>query len=273
MHHFRYSSLDSFRALAIAMVVWHHTASSAFQSPFLHLGHYGVQIFFVISGFIIGSILMAEKKTTGTVALKKFFSRRISRIFPLYYLVLFIYIILVSTVEPASPYGTQFFRNLPYYLTLTSNWFVTLSDTRVIFYIAWSLAAEVQFYLIWSIIVKHTQPRISLGLLSVLAYYQLLPFSICLGVALAYLENYFHISRYLPRLSALAHPLLLHTGKVSYGIYLFHMLVYHVILRFANPSHPLLIFPATLFLTTVVATLSHRYFESRFRPSLAKSVL
>src|SRR5690606_29189775 len=71
-------------------------------------------------------------------------------IFPLYYTVILIYVGVVFVVEKDSVAGRQFFENLPYFLTYTSNWFVELhSGERVIFYFAWSLATEEQFYLLW----------------------------------------------------------------------------------------------------------------------------
>jgi peptidoglycan/LPS O-acetylase OafA/YrhL len=79
--------------------------------------------------------------------------RRSLRIFPLYYTVLLVYVASVWLLERDSQAGREFFSNLPYFLTYTSNWFVPL-EGRVIFFFAWSLATEEQFYLLWPSVEK-----------------------------------------------------------------------------------------------------------------------
>jgi peptidoglycan/LPS O-acetylase OafA/YrhL len=73
--------------------------------------------------------------------------RRSLRIFPLYFGVLVLYIAIVTLMERNTAIGQAFYANLIYFATYTSNLFVQL-DGRVIFYFAWSLAAEEQFYLL-----------------------------------------------------------------------------------------------------------------------------
>jgi peptidoglycan/LPS O-acetylase OafA/YrhL len=106
----------------------------------------------VISGVLITTLLLREKEKYGQISLKNFYIRRSLRIFPLYYTVILIYVIVVQLFESDTIYGREFMGNLKYFLTYTSNWFVDLGFTRerVIFYFAWSLATEEQFYLIWS---------------------------------------------------------------------------------------------------------------------------
>jgi peptidoglycan/LPS O-acetylase OafA/YrhL len=116
-------------------------------------GHLGVDLFFAISGFLITTLLLREREQWGEISLKSFYARRSLRIFPLYYTVIAVYVIFVWLLEPTTPTGRQFFTNLPYFLTYTSNWFVPL-EGRVIFYFAWSLATEEQFYLVWPSVEK-----------------------------------------------------------------------------------------------------------------------
>ncbi|MFK5956620.1 MAG: acyltransferase [Planctomycetota bacterium] len=205
-----FGSLDGLRCLSILAVIWHHTASNAFDLPLAGRGHHGVTLFFAISGFLITTLLIREKGRNGTISLKKFYIRRSLRIFPLYYAVLGIYVVLVFAMERGTEAGDTFMGNLVPYLTYTSNWFVDLHGERVIFYFAWSLATEEQFYLFWPYIQKRcsywTPAYIMSGLL-VITYlasygYLGLPDSflltvlqsimpgICLGAILAHLLHH-----------------------------------------------------------------------------------
>jgi peptidoglycan/LPS O-acetylase OafA/YrhL len=96
--------------------------------------------------------LLRERDRNGVIDLKAFYIRRSLRIFPLYYGVLALYVVVVALLERNTAVGQAFFGNLIYFATYTSNLFVPL-DGRVIFYFAWSLAAEEQFYLIWPTVV------------------------------------------------------------------------------------------------------------------------
>ena len=117
------------------------------------MGYRGVDLFFVISGFLITTLLLREREETGTISLRDFYIRRTLRIFPLYYTVIALYVLTVFLFERHSAAGQAFFGNLPFFLTYTSNWFIQL-EGRVIFYFAWSLATEEQFYLVWPTIEK-----------------------------------------------------------------------------------------------------------------------
>jgi peptidoglycan/LPS O-acetylase OafA/YrhL len=149
-----FASLDGLRCLSILAVIWHHTGTRSEALLLSQQGYLGVHLFFAISGFLITTLLLRERERWGGISLGAFYVRRSLRIFPLYYAVLLLYVILVWLLEPAgSAARDQFFANLPSYLTYTSNWFVA-PDVRVIFYFAWSLAAEEQFYLVWPTVEK-----------------------------------------------------------------------------------------------------------------------
>ena len=163
-----FGSLDGLRALSVIAVIWHH-AGPAYNDAMPNLlanGAHGVTLFFAISGFLIVTLLLRERERTGQIDLKAFYIRRSLRIFPLYYAVIAIYVLLVFVVERHNPVGREFFSNLPFFLTYTSNWFVLL-EGRVIFYFAWSLAAEEQFYLVWPTIQKFISPKRALGVVLV----------------------------------------------------------------------------------------------------------
>ncbi|HYH95277.1 acyltransferase [Hyalangium sp.] len=143
-----FPGLDGLRCLSIVLVMAHHV--SGLHSGFLGRGYLGVSLFFAISGFLITSLLLRERDAHGHISLARFYGRRSLRIFPLYYAVLAVYVLLVLFVEKGAKEKADFFANLPSFLTYTSNWFVPQEpDTRIIFYFAWSLATEEQFYLLW----------------------------------------------------------------------------------------------------------------------------
>jgi peptidoglycan/LPS O-acetylase OafA/YrhL len=143
-----FGSLDGLRCLSILAVIWVHTGIRTDDFELARNGHLGVDLFFAISGFLITTLLLREKDRWGSISLGAFYIRRALRIFPLYYTVVGIYAVAVLTLEPDTETGRQFLANLPFFLTYTSNWFVPL-EGRVIFYFAWSLATEEQFYLVW----------------------------------------------------------------------------------------------------------------------------
>jgi len=146
----RFGSLDGWRAFAILAVIWHHTLAGSFASPIAQEGRHGVTLFFVISGFLIITLLLRSNEGPGGFTLWKFWGRRALRIFPIYYTVLLAYAIIVGAADHSQG-GADFFRNLPFFATFTTNWFVHGSD-HTIFFFSWSLAAEEQFYLIWPLI-------------------------------------------------------------------------------------------------------------------------
>lgn len=210
-----FGSLDGLRALSVIAVIWHHTVGHDPRLPQLFaMGAHGVTLFFAISGFLIVTLLLREQESKGHIDLKAFYIRRALRIFPLYYAVILIYVILVLALERNSAPGREFFGNLVFFLTYTSNWFVSL-EGRTIFYFAWSLAAEEQFYLLWPSVQRFFSPRRALGamlvFIGILIALQWLaldqaagprpwwqraiadfPLAICFGVVLAHL---FHHAR------------------------------------------------------------------------------
>lgn len=144
-----FASLDGLRFLSIVPVVWHHSTPRPLEG-ILGRGPLGVDLFFAISGFLITTLLIRERNKTGHISVGRFYARRSLRIFPLYYVVLSLYVARAIFVLPESPQRAHFFRSLPFYATYTSNWFVDFAvPFPVIFSFAWSLATEEQFYAIW----------------------------------------------------------------------------------------------------------------------------
>src|SRR5690606_24618374 len=137
-------SLDGIRCLAIVAVLWHHSPHA--DSVPVTRGFLGVDLFFVLSGFLITTLLLREQDAAGgRIDLRAFYVRRILRIFPLYYAVLFGQAVALLLFRPHSPVADEFFAALPWYATYTANFGVHAN----LFAHAWSLAVEEQFYLLW----------------------------------------------------------------------------------------------------------------------------
>lgn len=164
----RFPSLDGLRCLAVLPVVWHHATPSP-PSGLLGRGPLGVDLFFAISGYLITTLLLRERRAHGAVAVGRFYARRAVRIFPAYYVVLGL-TTLRWLLMPGSPTRDHFLRNLPYWATYTSNWFVDFAPGHpVVFAFAWSLATEEQFYAVWPWLAKAPRGLMPLAALALLA--------------------------------------------------------------------------------------------------------
>jgi peptidoglycan/LPS O-acetylase OafA/YrhL len=145
----RFPSIDGLRCLAVLPVVWHHATPSP-PAGLLGRGPLGVDLFFAISGFLITTLLLRERRAYGVVNVGRFYARRALRIFPAYYLVLGLTTLRAMTWMPVGPVRDHFLRSLPYWATYTANWFVDFDVGHpVVFAFAWSLATEEQFYAVW----------------------------------------------------------------------------------------------------------------------------
>jgi peptidoglycan/LPS O-acetylase OafA/YrhL len=147
--------LDGIRAIAVILViVWHWVPRNSVIEN-LHLGAFGVNIFFVLSGFLITRILLFNRRRAETSAssktklLKNFYTRRMLRIFPVYYLTIVLAIIFNQWLSLGVT-KNEIFSNLTY----TSNFFIYSTKAWPVSSLHfWSLAVEEQFYLAWPLIV------------------------------------------------------------------------------------------------------------------------
>jgi peptidoglycan/LPS O-acetylase OafA/YrhL len=177
----RLPQLDALRGLAILMVVSYHYYLEAVAFDvvpksavdYLHrvlaLGWSGVDLFFVLSGFLLGGILLDHRTEAGYF--KPFYVRRACRILPAYLLVLVPFaIVIVGRVAWANPLVGDLFKGaLPLwnYFTFTQNFH--FEDWGPVWMsVTWSLCIEEQFYLLLPFLVRYTAPRQLPGLLGLL---------------------------------------------------------------------------------------------------------
>jgi peptidoglycan/LPS O-acetylase OafA/YrhL len=145
----RNPQIQALRALAAVLVLVYH-------AQWLDGGYIGVDIFYVISGFLITGILVRELDTKNSISLVSFYARRTKRLLPASFLVIFVtgiagYILLPASMREAfgrdliaaSTYISNFF------FALWQNDYQNLNSTPSPFIHFWSLAVEEQFYLFW----------------------------------------------------------------------------------------------------------------------------
>lgn len=141
---------NALRAFSVMLVILSHigiirATSSPILKNFFSVfnANYGVKTFFVLSGFLITTLLVVEHKKTGSVGVKNFMARRALRILPLYFLILAVLVILIlAGIAQASwtamAFGTFFVFN-----------FIPKGESVNYLSHLWSLAVEEQFYLVW----------------------------------------------------------------------------------------------------------------------------
>lgn len=145
--------LDGLRALAVLAVLAYHA-----DVVWLPGGFLGVEIFFVVSGYLITSLLLAEYRTRDKVSLKNFWMRRARRLLPALFAMIIatlVYMVLVLPDEVASIRGDviaafTYITNW-YLIAAQKSYFETIGRPSVLQHL-WSLAVEEQFYLAWPII-------------------------------------------------------------------------------------------------------------------------
>lgn len=158
-----YPSLDGLRFFAFFIVFLHHSllnlqSNNSFINYFLVIiqknGWVGVDLFFVLSGFLITNLLLKERKRFGNYSLKNFWIRRSLRIWPLYYLALFAgYFILPRLFFEQADIGEL--SKLPLYIAFLGNWAVAFNGYSHFTNIShlWTISVEEQFYFVWPILL------------------------------------------------------------------------------------------------------------------------
>lgn len=162
-------SLDGLRGISVLIVLLGHVSATNGAPLFLDhtyihsLGNVGVRFFFVLSGFLITTLLLREWDQTGGISLKNFYIRRIRRIFPaiIAYIAIIwgLYIFGIIDLRQHLYSGTVAESAIPDLiraLTFTANYH---HDYNWYFNHLWSLSVEEQFYLVWPLIMIVSGPR------------------------------------------------------------------------------------------------------------------
>jgi peptidoglycan/LPS O-acetylase OafA/YrhL len=146
--------LDGLRALAVAGVVLYHAGVSWMPGGFL-----GVDVFFVLSGYLITSLLLAERRRKGRVGFKAFWMRRARRLLPAVLLVVFVCLLAASTIARDDLARTRgdalasvvYLTN--WHLIAASHSYFNAFGRPSLLQHLWSLAVEEQFYLFWPLVL------------------------------------------------------------------------------------------------------------------------
>lgn len=166
-----FKGLNELRAIAALCVVWHHIElycyreknpslfyPGVFKNFINSLGKDGVYLFFVLSGFLITYLLLQEKQQKNAIHIRKFYFRRIFRIWPLYAIIIFLSFALVPLALQ-----THFFDSETYFMSLLRNESLYSTNNLLLyaFFLSnfalpvvgasqtWSVSVEEQFYIVW----------------------------------------------------------------------------------------------------------------------------
>jgi peptidoglycan/LPS O-acetylase OafA/YrhL len=164
-----FKNLDGIRFIAALLVLLQHSygfkqdyspAGSFLSRCFADTGRIGVNLFFVLSGFLISYLLLVEKDSTGTVSYRSFYIRRILRIWPLYLgYGLILTFLSPYVVEKLGWWNDTDFPmmmlNLVFLVFFAVNFQIAFVGTnRGMFEISWSVCIEEQFYLVWPFLIN-----------------------------------------------------------------------------------------------------------------------
>lgn len=340
-HHF--PGLDGIRAIAALTVLFYHIDQFTRLFGLAPLGFHttglaanAVDLFFVLSGFLITYLLLEERTAAGTIAVRRFYMRRILRIWPAYYLSLAVVLVLSFTgwmPRPEHPAAA-----IALHVLLLANVAYALGLVIKVAIPLWSVGVEEQFYLLWPHVLRRTRHparaiiavALTYLLVKLAAYLIFQPSSgayrviwltridvLCLGAIGAclvrmrhvllrllfhkavqvaawglflwtYVHGPFHLYSFIDQqlnavlylvlilnvaanpgtLVRLEHPLLRGIGRISYGIYVYHMIVLYLVsgtlARLGWTVSHLGIYLLVVPLTLGIAYVSYRWYESFF---------
>jgi len=184
-----FPNLNGLRVIAGLVVIIHHVEQqkSDFQLPNIYgtpaiqlFGELGVILFFVLSGFLITYLLLEEERTTSTIRIRNFYVRRILRIWPLYFLIIILGLLLLPNIHlfDVPDYDkTRVYKNLftkiLFYIFFLPNLVSPLLGLVPYAAHTWSIGTEEQFYLTWPVILKSVKKHRLLLMFVIIAGYLL----------------------------------------------------------------------------------------------------
>jgi len=171
--------LDALRFGAFFLVFLHHalphsSAEYSIGGPLAQIlaaiaraGALGVDLFFALSSYLITELLLREQRATGTLNIRAFYTRRILRIWPLYYFALFILVPAMAFVDPSDTLPANYVAG---FALLSGNWVCSFAGYPASsFSQLWSVSIEEQFYLVWPWLVRGNVRRIGVYAIAMLA--------------------------------------------------------------------------------------------------------
>lgn len=156
----------------------YHGYGNIYSHPAVNeLGRMGVTFFFVLSGFLITYLLLTEKKVAGSISIRKFYIRRILRIWPLYFLLVLLSFFVLPRIEffdipgLSSELPVYFKYTLPLFLFFLPQLALSIFPPVPYAEPLWSIGVEEQFYLVWPLLLKHFRRFLALAIGIVVAGY------------------------------------------------------------------------------------------------------
>ena len=173
-----FPGLNGIRAIAAMIVIFFHVNSTMwfYGSVPVHyfeqrdeMSRHAVVLFFVLSGYLITYLLIKEKEKFGTIAVRKFYTRRILRIWPLFYAALMLAVLVIpfNTFEKSIAYNLQsiglYFLFIPNFALMAGFKLPTIAPL-------WSIGVEEQFYAVWPVVLKAIKNIFLFLVVFILAY-------------------------------------------------------------------------------------------------------
>lgn len=172
----RFPALDGLRAVSILLVVVFHVGSATFVWA---NGRLGVAVFFVLSGYLITTLLLRENERDGRISVSGFYLRRAFRILPLYYVVLALYVVLYMGIGLGG--RGELRHSLPWFLTYMNDFRPGILGGSTPYTQSWSLGVEEKFYFVWPLLAFVLLPRFRTQVAAIAAAVPVLLYA--LGVA------------------------------------------------------------------------------------------
>ncbi len=152
--------IDGLRAISVIAVLIYHSDLSFFGKYFFNGGFIGVDIFFIISGYLIGSIIIKEFKFTGKFSYKEFLTRRVRRILPVLFFIIvvslifsYFYLLPNDFIDLSKSILSSVLFGSNYYFSFLGEAYDAVDSRYLPFLHTWSLSVEEQFYIIFPIIL------------------------------------------------------------------------------------------------------------------------